>query len=282
MALRIRRGLPKKAAEPGEGSAVLEAASGLVELVLLGISVVIGVRLVRLAPAGERGPELWLGLYFIIYSALATGLSVGTYVGWSSARITLPDAAVRWMNGGFFAASTFGLSCLLLFTQRTFRPESRAAATGIGVTVGIMVSMTIWTGFSEGFAIRLLPGPAYWIHWIARLSAWIWVGAESLGYWSKQRRRLALGLADPVVTNRFLLWAVWAALTTALAFADPLARLWYFRLSGSTTQWVVEVGRPIIQVVVPLTCGLNAGAVALLFLTFFPTRSYKRWLAARA
>ena len=43
-------------------------------------------------------------------SALATGLSVGTYVGWSSASITLPDVAVRWLNGGFFATSTVGLT----------------------------------------------------------------------------------------------------------------------------------------------------------------------------
>jgi hypothetical protein len=260
---------------------VLEAISGLVELGLLGLSIVIGVRLLRLAPAGSRGPELWLGLYFVIYSGLATGLSVGTYVGWSSASITLPDAAVRWLNAGFFATSTLGLSCLLLFTQRTFRPESRAAATGIGVTAGIMVSMTIWIGLSDGFAIRLLPGPAYWIHWTARLSAWIWVAGESFAYWSKQQRRLAVGLAEPVVTNRFLLWGVWGALTTVMAFADPLARVWYFRLSGSTSQWVVEVGRPIIQVVVSITCGLNIGAVALLFLTFFPSAGYKRWLATR-
>jgi len=260
---------------------VLEAISGLVELGLLGLSFAIGVRLLRMAPAGARGPERWLGLYFVVYSGIATALSVGTYVGWSSASITLPDAAVRSMNAGFFATSTFGLTCLLLFTQRTFRPASRGAATGIGVTIGIMVSMGIWLGVDDGFAIRLLPGPAYWIHWTARLSAWIWVAGESFAYWAKQRRRLALGLADPVVTNRFLLWGVWGALTTVMAFADPLARVWYFRLSGSTSQWVVEVGRPIIQVVVSLTCGLNIGAVALLFLTFFPTAGYKRWLTAR-
>ena len=260
---------------------MLEAISGLVELGLLGMSTVIGMRLVRLAPGGSRGPEMWLGLYFLIYSALATALSVGTYVGWSSASITLPDLAVRCLNGGFFATSTVGLTCLLLFTQRTFRPESEAAATGIGVTAGIMAATAIWVGLSDRFAIRMLPGAPYWIHWLARLSAWIWVSAESFAYGSKQRRRLALGLADAVVTNRFLLWGVWGVLMTVMAFADPLARLWYFRLSGSTTQWVVEVGRPIIQVVVPVTCGLNIGAVALLFLTFFPTPRYRRWLAAR-
>ena len=260
---------------------MLEAISGLVMLGLLALSVVIGLRLVRRTPWRSTNPEGWLGLYFLIYSGLATGLSVATYVGWSSADVTLPEALVRWLNAAFFASASAGLLCLLLFTQRTFRPDSRVAQTGIGVTGGIMLSMTLWTGLATGFRIELLPGPPYWIHWVARLSAWIWIAAESFAYWSKQRRRLALGLADPVVTNRFLLWGVWGVLTTAMAFADPLARLWYFHLSGSTTSWNPEVGRPIIQVVVPISCGFNIAAVALLVLTFFPTAGYKRWLASR-
>lgn len=257
---------------------MLEAISGLVTLALLGLSAVIGVRLLRLSARRSGSPERWLGLYFLLYSALATGLSVGTYVGWSSANVTLPDLVVRLLNGGFFTASTLGLGCLLLFTQRTFRAASSGAQTGLGITIGIMVSMTLWTGVSTGFEIELLPGPPYWIHWAARLSGWIWVAGESFAYWSKQRRRLALGLADPIVSNRFLLWAVWGVLMALMAFADPLARLWYFHLAGSTTKWLVEVGRPIIQVVVPVSCGFNIGAVALLVLTFFPTAGYKRWL----
>jgi len=260
---------------------VLEAISGLVTLGLLGLSVAIGLRLLRLAPWRSAGPEVWLGLYFLVYSALATGLSVGTYVGWSSADVALPEAVVRWLNGGFFATSAVGIWCLLVFTQRTFRPGSQAALSGIGVTAGIMFSMTLWTGLTTGFRVELLPTAPYWIHWMARLSAWIWIAAESFAYRSKQRRRLALGLADPVVTNRFLLWSVWGALMTAMAFADPLARVWYFHLNGSTTSWNPELGRPIIQVVVPITCGFNIGAVALLVLTFFPTAGYRRWLARR-
>jgi hypothetical protein len=41
-------------------------------------------------------------------------------------------------------------------------------------------------------------------------AGWFWASGESLHYYGMLRRRLRLGLADPVVANRFLLWGVGA------------------------------------------------------------------------
>jgi hypothetical protein len=250
-------------------------------LVLLGLSAVVGVRLVRRGHRDGGGPLLFLGLYFLLYSALATSLSVATYMGWSSVELRLPDLAARALNAGFFLASTVGLSFLLLFTQHTFRPDSPAARSAVWGGAMLMGVAAAALGASEGFEVRVLPGPAYWVHFAARIACWVWVAWESLAFFAIQRRRLAIGLADPVVTNRFLLWGVWATVLSVLAFADPVARLWYIHLAGTTTQWIPEIGRPIIEATVPIACGLNAAAVVLMVLTFFPTAGYRRWLESR-
>jgi hypothetical protein len=260
---------------------VLEAISGLVTIGMLGLSAVVGLRLVRLAQRDGGGPVLHLGLYFLVYSALATGLSLATYLGWSSASLALPDRVARILNGAFFVTATVGMCFLLLFTQRTFRPESQAARTMVWGIGGLMALATALLAATEGFEVRVVNGPAYWVHFAARVACWSWVAGESLAYWSKQRRRLALGLADPVVTNRFLLWGVWGLVIALLAFSDPVARLWYYQLAGTATQWIPEVGRPIIDATVPIACGLNGAALVLMILTFFPTPAYRRWLLAR-
>ncbi len=260
---------------------MLEAVSGLVTIGLLVLSGVVGFRLIQRAQRYDGGPVLFLGLYFLVYGALATGLSLATYVGWSSAALALPERGARILNGAFFVTATAGMSCLLLFTRQTFRPESAAARTMVWGIGGLLALSTALLAATEGFEVRVVNGPAYWVHFVARVACWVWVAGESLAYWTKQRRRLALGLADPVVANRFLLWGIWGLVVALLAFSDPLARFWYYAAAGTATRWIPELGRPIIDATIPIACGLNAAALVLMVLTFFPPTTYRRWLLTR-
>ena len=264
-----------------EGKPVLEAISGLTILALMGLSAAIGVRLVRLGSRDEGGPELWLGLYFLIYGCLATTASLATYLGWSAPDVAFSDGTTRLLNAAFFGLSTIGMTCLLLFTQRTFHPNSRGARAFVWGIAVLMVAAAIEVGVTEGFEVRVLNGVPYWIHFSARLVPFVWVATESLRYRSLLQRRVAIGLADPLVANRFLLWGLWSAVLAVMAFADPLARFWYWSLTGTTTEWIAAVGRPIIDVVVPFSAACGVAAVTLLFLTFFPTASYRRWVEQR-
>jgi hypothetical protein len=265
----------------GGGEAVLEALSGLVTFGLMALSFVIGVRLVRL---GRRagGPELWLGLYFLVYGCFATSASVTVYLGWSAPDVAFSDATTRLLNAAFYGLSTIGMTCLLLFTQRTFRPGSSGARVLVWSNCAVLVGAAIGVGVTEGFEVRVLNGAFYWIAYLARLAPFVWVSVESFRYGAMLRRRVSIGLADPLVADRFLLWGLWSAVLAVMAFSDPLARFWYWHLSGSTTQWVGSIGRPIIDVVVPLSSAFGIAAVTLLFLTFFPTPAYRRWVARRS
>ena len=145
---------------------MLQVLGALVTLGLIGLSLVIGVRLLRLA-ARTGGPERWLGLYFVAYGFVATSLSVATYVGWSAPEAALSDGATRVLNGRFFALSTLGMACLLVFTWRTFRPGSRSALAAVAGTTSLLVAAAVALGADEGFEVRVLNGPAYWIHFAA-------------------------------------------------------------------------------------------------------------------
>jgi predicted membrane chloride channel (bestrophin family) len=53
-------------------------------------------------------------------------------------------------------------------------------------------------------------------------------------------------------------------------------------LAGTTTELVVEVARPVVIGTMAVTMVLGIVSAATLFLTFFPTSAYRRWVEARA
>ena len=119
---------------------------------------------------------------------------------------------------------------------------------------------------TEGFAVSVMPGGAYWVSWVLRTGALLWLAFESLRYWSLLRRRLRLGLADPLVTNRFLLLGIWALAVFDMGASDPLARSWYILQVGSTEQWIPELAHTIVLVVLALLAGLAVTPRPLIWL----------------
>jgi hypothetical protein len=260
---------------------MLEAVGGIVIVLNLLIALVIGARLLRLGHS-TGGPEIWLGAYFLLYPFLASMLSCGLYMGWSDPSLALPPKLEASLNAAFFAISTVGAACLLTFTRRIFRPEAGWAGGLVWAGSGVLAAGALAIGATDGYRVVLLPGAAYWMVVVVRELVFVWMAAESLHYWGLLRRRLRLGLADPLVTNRFLLWSVWALSVFGLGLSDPIARLWYYHLAGSTTVWVPEAGRPIVLWSVGLTSLLGIGVATTLFLTFFPTEGFRRWVLSRA
>ena len=77
-----------------------------------------------------------------------------------------------------------------------------------------------WIQFSGGVL-----SPAVWrsVLSVAFLATFAWTSSEALRYYGLMRRRFALGLADAVVVNRFLIWGGGAAISTALTVAPVQA-----------------------------------------------------------
>ena len=106
------------------------------------------------------------------------------------------------------------------------------------------------------------------------LAANLWVALEPLFYRRRLLRRLQLGLAEPLVVDRFLLWGCGSLTRTAMVVAGGITSLVeHHTVLGSSLPLTVGV------LVFVSACGLFT-AVAY-WLTFFPTQRYARWVTRR-
>lgn len=259
----------------------MQVVGGIVTALNCVLSAVIGVRLLRLG-ARTRGPEAWLGLYFLFAAFLGTILSSTVYMSWADAKLALPSDLRSLLHGVTLICTSIGFLGILVFTQRVFRPRETWARRCVHGGAVVLVASLIGVGIAEGYEVRIVNAWPYWIGFAVRGAAMVWMAVESLRYGSQLRKRMRVGLADPLLVNRFLLWGLWAGTMSVLQLCDPLARVWYWAITGTTTEWVMEVGKPIIVAMIVSASLLGGITAATLFLTFFPTAAYRRWVAARS
>jgi hypothetical protein len=256
--------------------------TGVVTALNLLLSLVVGLRLLALARRGGWPvPETSLSVYFLVSAFLSTPPQVVVYGGMSDPRLAVPDPVARALLAFAVLAMAIGAAASYVFTWKTFQPE-RAWARAI-VIAGCSCSALGYAieAIFEGFAPVMFAGPGHWIGWVGRTAAAAGIAFESFRYWLTLRRRLRLGLADPVIANRFLLWSVWAACSTLNLVADLASRTFYWLWYG-TIQPVPEYLAALVAPTIAVTMVLGSISAVTLFLTFFPTPAYLRWVAARA
>jgi hypothetical protein len=167
---------------------------------------VVGMRLLWLARRTRQIPEVLIGTALVSANLLFFPIAGASGMGRS---------AIGEVHLGLFAAAMLVLwlavSCLLAFTWRTFRPNERWAknlalllsALLLGLVGGLLVTLRASPPEASSFeAGKLWTG----LIRIPLLGAFGWNLLESLRQYGMAKRRLALGLGDPVVANRFLLW----------------------------------------------------------------------------
>jgi hypothetical protein len=96
-----------------------------------------------------------------------------------------------------------------------------------------------------------------------------WTGIEAFRQWRMARRRVALGIGDPVVSNRFALWCAVGSFSTANNLVSTLLQ----------AQGIGPVAHPLGATVIALS-GLVSSA--LLWLVFMPPARYQAWVIRRA
>ncbi len=224
-----------------------------------------GTRLLMLAARTRALPESTLGFSYI----------VGGMLGWAALMFgpgiqDRAPGATYWFNAiGLFCFSAGSLS-LALFCWRVFSPESRAARL-----LFVALAVTLVADFAHNILILGIPFPPttsfwYWPGMLARSVVYAWRPIAALPYHARLKRRLALGLTDPVTTNRVLLWGVAGAITcTSTIFVVIVT------LEGL---WETPARAPIAIATV-----LAAAADATLsWLAFAPPRRYVAWVESRA
>jgi hypothetical protein len=265
--------------DPAEGSMAFGALVTLLNLVLC---LAVGTRLLRAGLGPDRRPELALAIYFLASAFLSTVCQGLVYGGLVDPSIALPARASRLVLGLGVLGMAVGGAAVFVFTWLSFRRTARWARWAAVAGSSLAIGGFFFEALHEGFAVTLYPGPGHWTAWAGRTAPMAWLTAESLRYWVLLRRRLRLGLADPVVVNRFLLWGIWSAATFVNLAADLIARVIYAAMAGPTTEIVVELVEPVVIGTMAVTMVLGVISAATLFLTFFPTAGYRRWLESRS
>jgi hypothetical protein len=255
--------------------------AGLVTALNLVLSLVVGLRLLAKARRGGwPAPELSLALYFLLSAFLATPPQILVYGGMGDPRLAVSESASQALLAFAMLAMAIGAGAIYVFTWKTFRPEAVGAKAIVAAGCTSLALGYAIEALHEGFAPVVFAGLGHWIGWAGRTAAMLGVAIESFRYWLLLRRRLRLGLADPVVTNRFLLWSLFAAGSTLNYVADLASRGLYWWLYR-TVQPVPEHLAATVGPTIIVTMVLGVLSAVTLFLTFFPSPAYRRWLEAR-
>jgi hypothetical protein len=255
--------------------------TGLVTALNLLLSLIVGLRLLARARHGWPVPELSLAIYFLASAFLATPPQVVVYGGMGDPRLAVAEPLARGLLAFAVLCMAIGAAAAYVFTWKTFRPERTFAKVIVVAGCTCLAVGYAVEAIFEGFAPVMFAGPGHWIGWAGRTAAMLGITFESLRYWWMQRRRLRLGLADPVVTNRFLLWGVWGACATLNFVADLATRAGYWLVFG-TIEPVPEYLAVTVVPSIAVAMGLGIVSAVTLFLTFFPLPAYLRWVEARA
>jgi hypothetical protein len=219
----------------------------------------VGIRLARLASrTGERPERLLSAMFFF------SGISYLLYV------IPMAISIEALWTPFNFAGRVIYLPApiyLALFTREVFRNDSRistfmvlAIPILLVVGVGVSAAMGDWEGFSLG-------NPFFWFEWVGYTIPFAWAGLEAFGSYRSSLRRQRLGLCDRIVCNRLLLWACFGTAQVALSFV--LLRMYAEFETSNSFSALLDGLTGVIELI----------SIALIWLVFFPPRSYQKFVS---
>jgi len=224
-------------------------------------SVLVGARLVRLWARTRELPEFLIGSAFLAGGVVATGCILAL-------RLELaPAALVPALTLLARAAGSWSAASMVVLAWRVFRPDAAWARWLAFAALGLVL---LRLG-GEAWVQRPredLTHPLFYGWTLVTLLAYGWTSLEALLYQARLRRRIGLGLAEPVVANRILLWGVAAA---CIAVQGPLQ-------AGSALLGGAASPSPALRVGLS---SLSLVCAACIWLAFFPPRAYLAWVAGR-
>ncbi len=218
----------------------------------------VGVRLGRLGARAGAAPErLLAGMFF------CNGLSYLVYE-----LALMIDVASLWTPLNFAGRVLYAPAPVFLaaFTWRVFRPQGSWATWFVYATAGLMlagVGGSAVAGDWEGFSIS---NRWFWLEWLGYTLPFGWAGVEAFLQHRQARRRWRVGLCEPLICNRMMLWSLFAIVQVAISLVVLPQYASYERENLFSLTWDILVG------------GLEILSIATIWLVFFPPTGYRRWI----
>ncbi|MCG8588867.1 MAG: hypothetical protein MJE66_06210 [Proteobacteria bacterium] len=228
---------------------------------------VVGIKILLRARRTRGFAEFSLGLAFFLLGGIGVPLN--------AAGRLLASLEVAQVIAVF--ASTFsiaGIFLLFTFTAHVFYKGRRwaqfvlvfVAAMGIYYLVGHGIERLAVETREEALAVQFRWGP---FTILGALFAFAWAGAAAFAHWLKLRKRVAFGLADPVVVNRLLLWSLCGLISVAMTV---------------TAGVLIYAGGPVARdLIQPITTSIGGLADSIIMLlAFTPPKAYTDAVRRRA
>jgi len=220
---------------------------------------IVGIGLMRLALRTKQRPESLLGVYF-----LGTGLD---YLLYTVPVVFLLDSLAP--AGEALARVTYAVAvvALLMFIREVFRPRQRWA-----LWLSWLCAATLGVGTVGGFWQGQLADPKiddffYWPYFVSYSVSCVWLAVEALLAHSSARKRHAIGLCEPIVVNRYLLWGAFGVFQVLASGGVLITDVQVLVNNGEVSRWA-DV----------LLSACEIGSVAMLWLAFFPPAFYRSWV----
>ena len=228
------------------------------------VALAVGVRLALLWKRTGEWPELMIATGVLGIGVFGFGLQTAAAVAGEGTPLSRALLALALIG------SSVGTAAYYFFNAWVYHPESRGVR-GLAIFGCTALALAfVATGLDTGFGRLGGTGPIDITRFLMLIGGMLWGSGEAFRYWLMMQRRLELGLADPVVTNRFLLWSLGAG-TAGL---------------GSLIGMIAQLSTGLTMLELPWVMASSSAhgfvAAIALWLAFVPPAGYVRYLRARA
>ncbi len=247
--------------------------AGLAQAVYLGAAFALAAHLLRRAKRSRELAPLLLGLNLLLamgcgYLLCSAGMATAMLAKDASPRL------IEGLLGAGYASTILGLSAALLFNWRVFWPGRRWPLALGALLLAAMLAGAVGYAASGVIASGRYQGGWVWLLYAGMLATNLWVAIEPLLYHAKLKKRIPLGLAEPIVADRFLLWGLGSLARAAMILIGPLSEAALDRLGADARLSYSSVALVLASV-------LGLATSLAYWLTFNPTRAYARWVERR-
>ena len=222
---------------------------------------IVSQRLFRLSRRTRERPELLLGICFAFTGLYYLGYNLPSLFGFDSWPPSI-GSMLEWTY-------ILGVFPLLFFIRSVFRPEDAWAGVLVGVCSALLLVTTTMTVLN-GRDLYSFDNQWFLTQWASYTAPCAWLCWEAMLSRRGARKRVRLGLCDPIVANRYLLIALFGGFQFLACLADLS-----FAHDISSNQAASLISDAILG-------GSEIAATTMLWLAFFPPRFYSDWITRRA
>lgn len=193
----------------------MQALAGICLLLFVVTVTVVGVRMLMLARRTGGRHELLIGAGMLLIGAIGFPGSTVSGFGRAVGEMSIP----LWF--GATSITQVGLLLIYAFTWQVFRPKESwgkaiVAGGALLMFAGLVVSALALASAPPEAISSVVARNGMFIGMAGYCGCFLWSAIEGFVHHRNAKRRMTIGLADPVVVNRFLLWGLFGLASTAI------------------------------------------------------------------